>query len=81
MSSCVTPQKLTKWYTHAAKPINTRRQEGNERKSIRAKEGLKTVSDVNEERCFRTCSIIGIDACSQPNAKRTPDISVCYSAR
>ena len=37
---------------------------------------MKTVSDVFEERCFQTCSIIGIDTCSQPNAKRTPDITV-----
>ena len=37
---------------------------------------MKTVSDVFAEKCFQTCSIIGIDACAQPNAKRTPDITV-----
>ena len=76
MSLCLTSQKLTKWYTDAAKPINTRWWEVTEKKCRRAKEDLKTVSDVFEERCFQTCSIIGIDACSQPNAKRRPDITV-----
>lgn len=76
MSSCLTPRKLSSWYTSAAKPINPRQGEGNERKRRRAKEGLRTLSDVFEERCFQTCSIIGIDSCSQPNAKRTPDITV-----